>query len=194
MCVCVCVCMSMHVGCKCNVVIATCPQRYLESTFLRCHNVVITMLSQPKDNVVTTLLQRDFVCWVNAYVGISKQCIALLSALFLLMMALSRYLWQCHIKLTSSLLRYLGFYISWLKVIPPSKVCRFLVLDIDSLKMEIRLPEDKLDKLINLLKKYVGKTTISKKELGSLGFCWLIAPTWWMGVKPILKVVMIFTK
>ena len=61
-CVCVCVCMSMHVGCKCNVVIATCPQRYLESTFLRCHNVVITMLSQPKDNVVTTLSQRDFVC------------------------------------------------------------------------------------------------------------------------------------
>ena len=51
-CVCVCVCMSMHVGCKCNVVIATCPQCYLESTFLRCHNVVITTLSQPKDNVV----------------------------------------------------------------------------------------------------------------------------------------------
>ena len=54
----------MHVGCKCNVVIATCPQHYLESTFLRCHNVVITTLSQPKDNVVTTLSQRDFVCWV----------------------------------------------------------------------------------------------------------------------------------
>ena len=53
----------MHVGCKCNVVIATCPQRYLESTFLRCHNVVITTLSQPKDNVATTLSQRDFVCW-----------------------------------------------------------------------------------------------------------------------------------
>ena len=55
--------MSMHVGCNCNVVIATCPQHYLESTFLRCHNVVITTLSQPKDNVVTTLSQRDFVCW-----------------------------------------------------------------------------------------------------------------------------------
>ena len=63
MCVCVCVCMSMHVGCKCNVMIATCPQHYLESTFLRCHNVVITTLSQPKDNVVTTLSQRDFLCW-----------------------------------------------------------------------------------------------------------------------------------
>ena len=68
-CVCVCVCMSVHVGCKCNVVIATYPQRYLESTFLRCHNVVITTLSQLKDNVVTTLSQRDFVCWEAARRG-----------------------------------------------------------------------------------------------------------------------------
>ena len=36
----------MHVGCKCNVVIATCPQRYLD---------VVTTLSQPKDS--------DFVSW-----------------------------------------------------------------------------------------------------------------------------------
>ena len=53
----------MHVGCECNVVIATCPQRDLESTFLRCDNVAFTMLPQPKHNVVTTLSQRDFVCW-----------------------------------------------------------------------------------------------------------------------------------
>ena len=65
--------MSMHVGCKCNVVIATCPQRYLESTFLRCHNVVITTLSQPKDNVVTTLSQRDFVCWVTRSSSLSTE-------------------------------------------------------------------------------------------------------------------------
>ena len=54
----------MHVGCECNVVIATCPQRYLESTFLRSDNVAFITLPQPKHNVVTTLLQRDFVCWV----------------------------------------------------------------------------------------------------------------------------------
>ena len=46
---------------------------------------------------------------------------------------------------------------------------RYLGLDIDSIKMEIRLPKDKLEKLINLLKKYVGESTISKKELESLG-------------------------
>ena len=55
--------MNMHAGCECNVVIATCPQRDLESTFLRCDNVAFTTLPQPKHNVVTTLSQRDFVCW-----------------------------------------------------------------------------------------------------------------------------------
>ena len=62
--VCMCVCMNMHAGCECNVVIAMCPQRDLESTFLRCDNVAFTTLTQPKHNVVTTLSQRDFVCWV----------------------------------------------------------------------------------------------------------------------------------
>ena len=53
----------MRAGCECNVVIATCPQRDLESTFLRCDNVAFTTLPQPKHNVATTLSQRDFVCW-----------------------------------------------------------------------------------------------------------------------------------
>ena len=61
--VCMCVCMNMHAGCECNVVIATCPQRDLESTFLRRHNVAFTTLPQLKHNVVTTLSQSDFVCW-----------------------------------------------------------------------------------------------------------------------------------
>ena len=46
--VCVCVCLCV---CECNVVNATLLQRYLESTLLRCDNV-ITTLPQPKDNVV----------------------------------------------------------------------------------------------------------------------------------------------
>ena len=72
-------------------------------------------------------------------------------------------------KVVIKVLRYLGFYISWGKVTPPSQVCRYLGLDIGSIRMEVRLPKDKLEKLINLLKKYVGKSTISKKELESLG-------------------------
>ena len=50
-------------------------------------------------------------------------------------------------------------------------MCRYLGLDIDFIKMEIRLPEDKL-----------GKSTISKKELESLGGGGLLAHCmWWMG-------------
>ena len=64
--------MNMHAGCECNVVIATCPQRDLESTFLRCDNVALTTLPQPKHNVVTTLSQRDFVCWVNTGLFITR--------------------------------------------------------------------------------------------------------------------------
>ena len=67
-------------------------------------------------------------------------------------------------KVVIKILRYLGFYISWGKVTPPSQVCRYLGLDIDSIRMEVRLPKDKLEKLVNLLKKYVGKSTISKKR------------------------------
>ena len=62
-----CVCLNILAGCECNVVIATCPQRDLESTFLRCDNVAFTTLPQPKHNVVTTLSQRDFVCWAQAF-------------------------------------------------------------------------------------------------------------------------------
>ena len=73
MCICVYVCvMNMHAGCEYNVVIATCPQRDLESTFLRCDNVAFTTLPQPKHNVVTTLSQRDFVCWVGTFMPLSN--------------------------------------------------------------------------------------------------------------------------
>ena len=58
-------------------------------------------------------------------------------------------------KVVIKILRYLGFYISWGKVTPPSQVCRYLDLDIDSIRMEVRLQKDKLEKLVNLLKKYV---------------------------------------
>ena len=61
--------------------------------------------------------------------------------------------------------------------------------------MEIRLLEDKLVKLMNLLKKYVEKGTISKKELESLGVpSLIIALMWWMGVEAILEDFMIFIR
>ena len=66
-------------------------------------------------------------------------------------------------------LRYLGFYISWAKVTPPSKICRYLGLDIDSIEMELRLPKDKLEKLIVSVNNFKDKSSISKQELESLG-------------------------
>ena len=66
-------------------------------------------------------------------------------------------------------LRYLGFYISWAKVTPPSKVCRYLGLDIDSIEMELRLPKDKLEKMIFSVSNFKEKNSISKQELESLG-------------------------
>ena len=66
-------------------------------------------------------------------------------------------------------LRYLGFYISWAKVTPPSKICRYLGLDVDSIEMELRLPKDKLEKLIISVNHFKDKSSISKQELESLG-------------------------
>ena len=66
-------------------------------------------------------------------------------------------------------LRYLGFYISWAKVTPPSKICRYLGLDVDSIEMELRLPKDKLEKLIISVNLFKDKSSISKQELESLG-------------------------
>ena len=52
---------------------------------------------------------------------------------------------------------------------PPSKICRYLGLDIDSIEMELRLPKDKLEKLISSVNKFKDKSSISKQELESLG-------------------------
>ena len=61
-------------------------------------------------------------------------------------------------------LRYLGFQISWAKVTPPSQVCRFLGLEIDSNEMEIRLALDKLEKLKGLWQSISIKTLLGRKS------------------------------
>ena len=54
---------------------------------------------------------------------------------------------------------------------PPSKICWYLGLDIDSIEMELRLPKDKLEKLISSVNNFKDKSSISKQELESLGGC-----------------------
>ena len=46
-----------------------------------------------------------------------------------------------------AILRRVGFYISFKKLTHPSQIVRFLGIDIDSVRMELRLPLDKLMKL-----------------------------------------------
>lgn len=67
-----------------------------------------------------------------------------------------------------NLLRYLGFYISWKKVSPPSQITTYLGIEIDSLAMELRLPKGKLEKLKLLLSDVETLSSIDRKSLEKL--------------------------
>lgn len=66
------------------------------------------------------------------------------------------------------LLRYLGFYVSWKKVSPPSQITTYLGIEIDSIAMELRLPEGKLQKMRSLLSQVNGLNHIDRKSLERL--------------------------
>ena len=68
-----------------------------------------------------------------------------------------------------NLLRFLGFYVAFDKLIGPSTCVTYLGIELDSIRMELRLPEGKLVKLTNLLKSVLNRVRISKRELESLG-------------------------
>ena len=67
------------------------------------------------------------------------------------------------------LLRFLGFHVAFDKLIYPSTCVTYLGIEIDSEKMELRLPADKLIKLKDILAVTLGSKMISKKSLESLG-------------------------
>ena len=73
------------------------------------------------------------------------------------------------------IMEFMGFNISYNKVTEPSKVTVFLGITIDSEKMEISLPQDKVKKLKDCLEYCMGKRFISKKALqkvgGLMSFC-----------------------
>lgn len=66
------------------------------------------------------------------------------------------------------LIRYLGFWVSWSKVSSPSQCATFLGIIIDTVKLELRLPEVKIAKALALLKKVNGCKSISRKNLEKL--------------------------
>lgn len=65
-------------------------------------------------------------------------------------------------------LRFLGLHISWAKVTPPSQITNYLGVTIDSVKMELRLPPEKLDKLNAALEQFSGKKSATKKQIEKL--------------------------
>ena len=67
------------------------------------------------------------------------------------------------------ILRRIGFYVSFKKLTPPNQINRFLGIDIDAVVMELRLPRDKLEKLVTQLKLYLKRKKASRLELEGLG-------------------------
>jgi len=72
------------------------------------------------------------------------------------------------LKVLIQLLRNLGFAINWNKVVDPRTKIIFLGIEIDSNKMELRLPDDKLIALKHELAVFMQRKRASKKQLQSL--------------------------
>jgi len=67
-----------------------------------------------------------------------------------------------------SLLHYLGFNMSWCKVVSPTQRITSLGIELDSSAMSLCLPEDKLNWLIDLVNTFSHKASASKCQLQSL--------------------------
>lgn len=72
-----------------------------------------------------------------------------------------------------SILRSLGFYISWKKCVAPTQVITFLGIEFNSLDMSVSLPKEKMDRLLNEIKFFVNKSRASKHQVQRL--CGILA-------------------
>ena len=62
----------------------------------------------------------------------------------------------------------LGFPVARAKCEGPTTCLSFLGIEVDTAAMQLRLPADKLERINNLVNKWVGRKCITKKELESL--------------------------
>ena len=69
----------------------------------------------------------------------------------------------------TSVISLLGFNVSWKKVTSPNQVSTFLGITIDSVNMELSLPQAKVDKLKLSIETLIAKGVASKKELECIG-------------------------
>ena len=77
---------------------------------------------------------------------------------------------ECALAMSTliELLRSLGFRINWKKVVDPTQQLVFLGIEINSVTMSKRLPDDKLAALKNTICDFSKKKRASKKQLQSL--------------------------
>ena len=66
------------------------------------------------------------------------------------------------------ILRRIGFYISYKKLISPKQISRFLGIEIDTIEMKLRLPKDKMVKLHSTIQEFVGQEKARKDDLDRL--------------------------
>ena len=71
-------------------------------------------------------------------------------------------------KILVSVLRRMGFEIAWKKGSSPATKTTFLGICIDSVKMNLSLPEDKIVKLMSLIEELQGARRATKKQLERL--------------------------
>lgn len=79
------------------------------------------------------------------------------------------------LQILVQLVRKLGFQINWNKVVDPTTKLTFLGIEIDSVNMTLRLPDEKLHQVREELALFQKRTRASKKQLqslaGKLNFC-----------------------
>lgn len=68
-----------------------------------------------------------------------------------------------------AIIRRLGFSLSFRKLLSPTQKMRFLGIDIDTIKLELTLPADKLIKLYRVLAQFRGRRKAKRKDLERLG-------------------------
>lgn len=66
------------------------------------------------------------------------------------------------------LLRRLGFLINWTKVVDPTQIIVFLGIEINSIDMSLRLPDEKMLSIHNELNLFLNRKRASKRQLQSL--------------------------
>ena len=129
-------------------------------------------------NRFTTL--ADTLLWIMKNNLNIKSCTNYLDDYFLAGEAKSEEC-QNHMIATSQLFARLGVPLAKEKTEGPTTQIKFLGIEIDSMRMSLRLPDDKLGDISNLIQTWLGKKKCTKRELlsliGKLSFASKVIPS-----------------